>query len=103
MNIPVTVKVTPQEDMPIDVSVLVPKGVGPVANPGIKIMPCRDGYAYNYWLTLGLWSGPLIGGETKIFTFEVTASQKGSYQFLFRAYPLVKWGATEEAYTLVVN
>jgi hypothetical protein len=96
-NIPITVKVTPQEDMYLDISCFVPQGIMPVYGKGIRIRP------HNGQLVVGLWVGPLPGRITREFTFQVTAGGTGSYKLVCAAQALARWGETEEAYTLNVN
>ncbi len=107
--IAINVKVTPQEDMHLDINCLLPQGVEPVYEPGVRIIPYAEKYTSDtisrrgYLLMAGLWTGPLSAGVIQEFTFHVTVSQKGSYKLICLADALAKWGQQEADYTLNVN
>jgi len=107
--IPVTIKVTPSVDMHADISCLLPQGIMPVPEQGVRIMPYHPRGIPNierikqYRLIVNLWVGPMKANETKEFTFHVKAAQKGSYSLICVVQALAKWGEKEGSLTLNVN
>jgi len=105
----ITIKVNSPENIPLRIKCLLPRGVMPVREPGVKIIPYRErhmpdmkrrkGYAF----AVDLWMGSLKAGEPKTFTFHVTIPQKGSYNIICLAGALAKYGQKEQGYTLIVN
>jgi len=107
--IAITIKVIPQQDMHLDINCLLPQGVQPVIEPGIRIAPYREKFTpnlerqQNYHLGANLWVGPAKAGEAKQFTFHVTAAKSGSYNFVCLADALKQWGQKELDFTIDVN
>ena len=107
--IAITIKVTPQADMHLDINCLLPQGVQPVIEQGIRIAPYREKFTpnperqQNYYLGANLWVGLVKAGETKTFTFHITASKSGSYNFICLTDALKQWGQKELDFTVDVN
>jgi hypothetical protein len=108
-EIPVTMKITPQEDIRADISCLLPKGVMPVPGKGVHIMPYYQRGIPNmdrqkqYRFSAGLFRGLLKAGETKEFTFSIKAPQKGSYNLLGVVNSMPNWEEKDAVLTVNVN
>jgi hypothetical protein len=105
----IIIKITPNEDLSLDIYCLVPLGVGPGYAPGLSIMPYREKSSSdperkaNYRLAAGLWSGPLKAGKTKELFLPIRILKKGSYKFIFLADAPGKLSRTESSYTIDLN
>ena len=105
----ITITVTPQEDMHLDINCLLPRGVAPVIEPGVQIVPYREKFTpnlerqKNYRLGANIFTGPLKAGETKAFTFHVVISSSGTYNFVCLADALKTWGQKELDFSVDVN
>jgi len=108
-DITVTIRITPRKDMNLDADCLIPNGVMPVSQPDLRIMPYHmnglNGMPAQpqYYFAIGLMRGPIKAGETKEFTFQVKAAQKGSYTFICLAQIPGKWGEKKESLTLNIK
>jgi hypothetical protein len=101
--------VTPLEDMHADISCVLPEGVRLVMEEGLMLHPYMDRHLYNeqefplHREAIGLWVGPLAGGESKEFAFRVVISDRGSYGFLAIVEALSKWGIKKEVLVIDIK
>jgi hypothetical protein len=112
-EIELIIKVTPQEDMHADISCLLPEGVEPIREQGVRIMPFRENQMpinrrqlmrrMNYRFSAGLWVGPLPANQTKEFVLRVNIANPGNYELICRVDALAKWGEKEKIFTINVN
>lgn len=99
-------KVTPLEDMHLDISCVLPEGVMPVMVPGIMLRPYmeRDMHRFDDPFmgmpmqrdAVVLSVGPVVGGQMREFAFRVIIPETGNYEFIAVIEALAKWGIKEK-------
>ena len=103
------IKVTPQEDMHVDISCLLPWGIEPIRERGVMVRPYRSREPYDieremrYMEAIQLWVGPLEAGVTKEFSFRVVIPDKERYEFIARVEALAKWGVKEKVFGIEIK
>ena len=99
-------KVTPLEDMHVDISCLLPVGIESVQGYGMAIRPYENSQGINleremiYREVIGLWTGPIKSGDIKEFSFRVKVLDKEKHELIARVEALAKWGIKEEILTI---
>jgi len=108
-DIQLILQVTALEDMHADIRCLLPEGVEGVMQPELMVMPVMGGGAPlflppdadmstlpQYTEEIILFTGPLVAGEIKEFTFSVKAHESGHYELAARVQAMAKWGSIDE-------
>ena len=100
----IRIKVTPQEDMHLDISCFL-QGMRPLMQKGMRLRrnnPRRYMAMHesernlNSSLNVGLWTGPLKGGISKDLTFRVIMLKAKECKIIANIKGLAKWGIKEK-------
>ncbi len=108
-EIELKLKITPFEDMYVDISCLLPQGVKPVREKGVIVQPCRQEYLLYvqpetlYIEAIHLWAGRLKANIVKEFTFRIIIPDKQKYELIARIEALAKWGIKDGILTIDIN
>jgi len=106
----ITLRMTPLEDMHVDIKCLLLEGLEGIQGNNLMIMPYIEempgsGMAsgVNYMESVGLLVGPISAGVTKEFVFTVKENKKQAHEIIVHVQALAKWGIKEENFIINVQ
>jgi hypothetical protein len=93
--------VTPQEDMHIDISVLVPEGLKARPEDGFPIMPQNNASmnpvsSKSSAELINFWVGPVKAKDTKEYVFHIKISEQGKHSLVAQIRDLMQYGVKQE-------
>ena len=110
-TVPVTVTVTPQQNVDGELNCILPAGVTAVQEPGVRVMPYHQqpgwGTSADHSMArqymVNFWAGSIPANGAKQFVFHITFANKGSYTFLCSFNAFTVGGGQAQYFTVNVN